>query len=117
MENRHNLTEPAVATIFDRAEPRLLALQKKYGVTSFGMLPYESRHEIRRVIVETAAEICPTINSERLGHSAVTCLNSNYRAALRRVESSLARVGAALEMAKGIDSAIVLAGWSSGWTP
>jgi hypothetical protein len=110
MENRQNLTEPAFATIFDQAEPRLDALQKKYGVTSFGMLPYESRHEIRRVIVETAAESCPTINSERLGHSAVSYLSSNYRAALRRVKSSSARVGGALEMAKGIDSAIVLAG-------
>jgi hypothetical protein len=98
-----------IVTLFDHANPRLDALADKYGVRS--ELPYSARYDVKRILVETAAEYCPTLNAEHLlGHEALSFLHPMYGVALSELRGDLVGPGNVFQMTKGVASAVVLAG-------
>jgi hypothetical protein len=99
-------------TLFEHANPRFDVLVNKYGVRCFAELPYSARFDVQRIMIETAAEHCPTLNAVQLGHKALSALHPGYRAAFDWLRGLLAGQGpgSIVGSVGGIESALVLAG-------
>jgi hypothetical protein len=111
MLNGSDQLNHAIDAFSEHASARVGALFDKHGVTSVEELPYLAKHQLRRALVETAAKHFPTKNAELLANYILSSLHPVFQAALSQLSCSLERACSVVEMARGVDSAVVLAGF------
>jgi hypothetical protein len=112
MFNSDTLADAASAILFARAERRLEALLAGQGTSDPNELgPAASAGLLRRAIIEAAAVDFPTANLPQMDHGLRSFAHPAFVPAWERVRSSTAIAGDALQMASGVDPAILLAGF------
>jgi hypothetical protein len=110
MFNRHALGDMADAFLLEKAEPRCCAILAEYGVSHPAELPPPVRNEIlRRAIVETAVVNFPGAGLEGLSHGIQSFTHPAFLPAMERVQWSVAQDSDTLELARGVEAAVVLA--------
>jgi hypothetical protein len=117
MSNNYDLAETAAAILFEKAQPRLDALLAEHGALHPEQLPESVSTEIlRRAIVETAAVDFPCTDLTALSHDILSFMHSAFHAASERISLS-DKVTDVFEPARGVDSAVVLAGYGLSVAP
>ena len=111
MSNRQDLAETAATILFEKAQPRLNALLAEHGALHPEQLPESVSTEIlRRALVETAAADFPCTDLAALSHDILSFMHSAFHAASERISLS-DKISDVFEPARGVDSAVVLAGY------
>jgi hypothetical protein len=111
MPNDCDLADTAAAILFEKAEPRLNALLAAHDASHAEQLPEAMSREIfRRALVETAAADFPCADLEALSHGIQSFTHSAFSAAFERVRLSK-KSSDVFEPTRGVDSAVVLAGF------
>jgi hypothetical protein len=101
----------AGAILFEKAEQRLAVLLGKHEAQHRGGLPRPLQFELaERALLETSATIAPTGNLEMLKHGFRSFSDPAFLDAMDRMVLSCKFPGDAMEMARGVYAAIVLAG-------
>jgi hypothetical protein len=112
MFNSDTLADAASAILFAKTERRLEALLAEQGTSDPSELgPAASAEILRRAIVGAAAVDFPTANLQQMDHGLRSFGHPEFVPAWERVRSSTAIAGDALQMASGVDPAVLLAGF------
>jgi hypothetical protein len=110
MSNDHDLAESAAAILFQKAEVRFNALLAEHSGMQVEQLPQSvSREILRRALVDTAATDFPCADLDALSHGIQSFTHPAFCAALEQMKLSK-KSSNVFEPARGVDSAIVLAG-------
>jgi hypothetical protein len=111
MFNLHTL-DMGDACLFEKVEHRFRAFLAEHGLSHPGELPPEVRDEIlRRAVIEAAVVNFPGAGLEGLSHGIKSFTHPAFLLAMERVQWSVSQDSDALELARGIDAAVVLAGF------
>jgi hypothetical protein len=112
MLNSDTQAKKAGAILFEKAERRLKALLAEHGVADPGELEPALRSRLfQRAFVETAAANFPRANLELLKHGLRSSTHSGFLLAVARTRASCRGQLDAFEMTRGIQAAMVLAGF------
>ena len=107
-----SLADAAGAILFEKAERRLEALLAEHGAADPGELEPALRSRLfQRAFVETAAANFPTANLELLKHGLRSSTHAGFLLAMARTRASCRGQLDAFEMTRGIQAAVVLAGF------
>jgi hypothetical protein len=117
MSNDYDLADTTAAILFEKAEPRFNALLAKHSALHAEQFPDSVSREIFRcALVETAAADFPCADLEALSHGIQSFTHPASCAALEQM--SLSKTSSdVFEPARGVDSAVVLAGLGLPWLP
>jgi hypothetical protein len=111
MSNHQDLAETVAGILFAKAQLRLNAMFAEHGALHPEQLPESVSTEIlRRALVETAAVGFPSIDLPALSHDILSFMHSAFHAAAELIKLS-GKVTDVFEPARGVDSAVVLAGY------
>ena len=106
------LAEKASAILLERTEQRLEALLSENRAKDPSELPQSLQRQIlERATLEAAATMSPSGNLEMLRHGFRSLNHPAFVDAMDRMVLSCKFPGDALEMARGIHAAVVLASW------
>ena len=112
MSNRHAFTRMDGEILFEKAALRMDALLAEYGASHSSKPPPAVELEMfRRAMVETAAVHFPGVDLEAVGYGFHACAHPAFLPAFERVRLSTADNSDVFAVARGVDAAIVLAGF------
>jgi hypothetical protein len=116
MSNHQDLAETVAGILFAKAQPRLNAMFAEHGALHPEQLPESVSTDIlRRALVETPAVDFPSIDLAALSHDILSFMHSAFHAASERIK--LSGNTDVFEPARGVDSAVVLAGYGLSVAP